>query len=653
MISVSGLSKSFGARVLFQGVSFQAQAGERIGVVGANGSGKSTLIKILGGDMEPSGGEVSIAKGIRLGVLRQNRFSLRDERIVDAAQMGNTRLWSAMREMEELIRQAESHFDEERYGTLEETVRRYDGYAAEARARAVLAGLGIPTRQHERPVSSLSGGFRLRVLLAQVLCGDPDALLLDEPTNFLDIVAIRWLEQFLKSFPGPALVVTHDHRFLDRVATRILDVDYQTAASHPGNYSAFLEKTKEERERRRRELMGRERELARHQRFVDRFRAKASKARQAQSKARLIRKRESELKAPPISSRRSPALSFVQERPSGRDVLRAKGIHMAYGDRRVLVDVTLEARRGDRLAVIGPNGAGKSTLLKILSGELEADEGEVHWGGGTRVGYFAQDVASGMRERGESVLEWVRGFPEGRESRRVRGMLGRVFFSGDDAHKPLRDLSGGEAARLALCRLMLQEPNVLVLDEPTNHLDLESIRALAGALGRYEGTLILVSHDRWFVSELATRILEVALEGVTHYPGGYEDYLAAQGADHLGAGAASTETRRKRKARGARAKPRRRRVSRPRTAMRELRAKREAVMEEIEGAELKLARVDAALSDQRTYQTEDPFRVRDLQTKRQTLQRRVDRLMGDWEELEVKIAASGESSEGAARARRP
>jgi len=533
MISVSSLAKSFGDRTLFENASFQLNAGECYWLVGANGSGKTTLLNILDGTVEASEGQVSIPKDLRLGVLRQDHYRFEDEEILRVALMGNRELWEAMEEKEVLLAEAGENFDAERFSHLEETVQRHDGYTAEARAATILEGLGLPTEVHRDRLSTLSGGFKLRVLLSQVLASAPDALLLDEPTNHLDILSIRWLEKFLQDFPGPVVVISHDHRFLDNVCGRILDVDYQTVQLYRGNYSVFIGAKAAERTRREKEIRNRNRELAHHQAFVDRFRAKASKARQAQSKLRLIEKRASELPVLPSSSRRYPTFRFEQRRPSGREVLRLKGVKKAFGDNQVLHGIDLQVQRGDRIAIMGPNGIGKSTLLKIVMGDLDADDGEVEWGYETHPAYFAQDHHEQLEDTRQTAEDWLWGFCPGKDRGFVRGQMGLMLFSGDDGEKRVSALSGGEATRLVFSRLALERPNVLVLDEPTNHLDMESIEALVEGLKTYEGTLILVSHDRWFVSQLATRIVEIKPDTVLDYQGTYEEYVHSSGDDHL------------------------------------------------------------------------------------------------------------------------
>lgn len=677
MISAVGLAQLFGGRALFSDASFRLDSGKRYGLVGANGSGKTTLLNIVAGDVSPSEGSVSMPKGVRLGVLRQDQFLFRDEGILQVALMGNRELWEAMAEKEKLLAAADgadaaadgagpaadgadAHFDADRFSELEEIVQSHDGYAAESRAAAILEGLGIPASVHGDPLSTLSGGFRLRVLLAQVLASTPDALLLDEPTNHLDILSIRWLEKFLREFRGPVVVVSHDHRFLDNVVTHILDVDYETVLAYPGNYDDFQRAKAAERERRETEIATREREIAHHQKFVDRFRAKATKARQAQSKVRLIEKRAESLVELPRSSRRWPVFRFEQARPSGREVVHVKGVCKSYGDNRVLDDVNLEVVRGDRLAVMGPNGIGKSTLLKIMTGRLEADSGSAEWGYEARPGYFAQDQGDHFRSQRRSAEAWVGDFCDGRGRGYARNMMGRMLFSGDDAEKPLHALSGGEAARLVFCSLMIRAPNVLVLDEPTNHLDLESIEALVQGLREYEGTLVFVSHDRWFASRLANRIVEIGPEGIRDYRGSYEEYVHFCGDDHLdvdtvvlkakaarrGADGQGTKRRGERGGPndgGRRASGRRQgrgRGGRGSGRREELDAQRTRLMASIERAEERLAELDKRLAEPALYADDVGDEVRALSEERAEAASAVDRLMAEWEDLEAEAGST-------------
>nr|MDQ2647398.1 ATP-binding cassette domain-containing protein [Myxococcota bacterium] len=531
MIEIGKLGKAYGARTLFENVTLKLVRGARYGLVGANGSGKTTFLKILQGDEPQSDGTVGIPKQLRLGVLRQDRFLDDEHPILEVAMSGDERVTDALAEQKRLL--TEETPDAARIAELEERIASHDGYTLEARTSQILEGLGIPVRNHRDPLGTLSGGFKLRVLLARVLIGDPDLLLLDEPTNHLDILSIRWLEKFLSGYRGSAVVISHDQRFLDNVVTHILDVDYGTILEYPGNYSAFAKEKLEVRARKEAEIERTEAKIAEKKAWIERFGAKATKARQAQSKLKQLEKIEvDELES---SSRRAPRFRFVPERPSGKEVLTLEGLSKSYGPKRVLSGVSLTLRRGERLAIIGPNGLGKSTLLKIATGRLEADAGKVSWGHEARVGYFAQDHRELLTEPGQTALDVIWNTIPDAETSRVRGELGRMLFSGQDVQKKVESLSGGEAARLVFCRIMVQLPNVLVLDEPTNHLDLESIEALIQALLAFEGTVVFVSHDRAFVSALATRILEVTESGFRDFPGSYDDYLAHCGDDHLDA----------------------------------------------------------------------------------------------------------------------
>jgi len=677
MISVANLAKSFGERYLFTNASFQLNKGERYGLVGANGSGKTTLLNILAGDMDATEGTVAVPKSARLGVLRQDQFLHEDEEILGIVMAGHPELWHAIVEKEKLLARAHEHFDGDRFSRLEETVQRLDGYTAEARAATILEGLGIPADVHRRPLRTLSGGFKLRVLLAQVLAGAPDVLLLDEPTNHLDIVSIRWLEKFLQDFAGPVVVISHDHRFLDNVATSILDVDYGTVTLYRGNYTRFLEEKRSTRERREKEIEGRQKEIARHQEFVDRFRAKASKARQAQSKLRLIEKKAEELEELPGSSRRYPKFRFDAKRPSGREVLRIRGIKKAFGENEVLHGVDLDVTRGDRVVILGPNGIGKSTLLKIVVGELEPDAGSVEWGYETHPGYFAQDHHEQIEDSDRTIEQWLWAYCPEKDRGFVRGHLGLMLFSGDEGEKRLSALSGGEAARLVFSRLMLARPNVLVLDEPTNHLDLESIEALVQGLRDYDGTLIVVSHDRWFVGQLATRVVEVTRDGIRDYPGTYDEYVHACGDDHLDADSVLMRARREkapdrgaagsggRNGEGCGNESGRGRTDRASAASgrgggpadengraapagrrgatlspyqrRRLEERRERITADLENAESRIAEIDGAFCEPGFYQRTPPEEVVALEAERAARQADVEKLLEEWEAVEAEL----------------
>ena len=639
MISVSGLSKSFGAQTLFTDVTFRLNPGQRYGLVGANGSGKTTLLNILIGAEQPSEGSVSIPKRVKLGTLRQDQFLYEKEEILSVTMMGNRELWDAIVEKDEVLANAEADFDGDRYADLEDIIVRHDGYSAEARAAEILEGLGLPTACHRDPLSKLSGGFKLRVLLAQVLAGSPDILLLDEPTNHLDILSIRWLEKFLQNFAGPVVVISHDHRFLDNVSTNILDVDYETVTLYAGNYTAFLSGKHAERDRKEKEIGKREKEIAHHRAFVDRFRAKASKARQAQSRVRMIEKKAENLETLPASSRRYPTFRFSQVRPSGRETLKLKRIAKAFGENEVLHGVDLTVHRGDRLAIMGPNGIGKSTLLKLIVGDLAGDSGEIEWGYETYPGYFAQDHREQLKPEDQTAEAAIHDACPGETIGSVRAQLGLVLFSGDEAKKRLGALSGGEASRLVFCRLAVQQPNVLVLDEPTNHLDLESIEALVEGLRNYEGTLIFVSHDRWFVAQLATRIVELKSDTVLDYQGSYDEYVHYCGDDHLDVDTVVLKARKKnRKAKAAAGG--RDDSQRPSLEMkkklRQLELRRDRITVAIDQAEARVDEIDELFCDPEYFDRSRPA-VRKVEAEQRQLRAKVEELMAEWEIAEAEL----------------
>jgi ATPase subunit of ABC transporter with duplicated ATPase domains len=634
MISVSGLGKHYGDQTLFEGASIQFNAGERYGIVGANGCGKSTLLKIISRQETPSEGEVNIPKRVSLGVLKQDHFEYEKIRILDVVMMGNKILWEAMTEKESILAHAEKKFDGERYAELEDIILQGDGYTLESRAGEILEGLGIESEIHQQPLSTLSGGFKLRVLLAQVLASEPDVLLLDEPTNHLDILSIRWLERFLDQFRGAALMVSHDHRFLDNVATVIVDIDYSTAKSYPGNYQDFTRSKVEERERREKENEKREAQIADHKAFVERFRAKASKARQAQSKLKAIDRIE--IESLPQTTRRYPRFRFKQRRPSGRQVLELAGITKSYGEKSVLEGVGLTVMRGERVAIIGPNGIGKSTLLKIAMGEATQDSGTVEWGYETYPGYFAQDHKEQVGSHGQTIESWLGSFCPAQGIGYVKGQLAAVLFSGDESEKKLEALSGGEAARLIFARHVVERPNVLVLDEPTNHLDLEAIEALVTALKGYDGSLVFVSHDRWFVSELATRIIEITRDGINDFPGTYEEYLTRSGDDHLDSRAVLRQARATK--RKARANPGENRKSRsgpsPAQQLKKVDAQLVELTERVAVAEARIEALNAQFCQENYYKNTPPKENAALQAEQRMLTEEVRLFMVDWEALE-------------------
>jgi len=642
MIETTDLGKEYGARVLFEHVTLRLDAGHRYGLVGANGSGKTTLLRLLAGDEEVSSGSFAVQKRARLGVLRQDRFLDDDALILDLAMRGDAVVWEALAEQRRLARAAGA--DGGRIAELEDVIAAHDGYTLEARSSRILEGLGIPVRVHRLPLATLSGGFKLRVLLAQVLVAGADVLLLDEPTNHLDILTIRWLEKFLAGYPGCAIVISHDQRFLDNVTTHTLDVDYGTITLYPGSYSTFVADKAAIRERKEATAERAQAEIARKRAWVERFGAKNTKATQAQSRLKQIEKIEVETLV--ASSRRTPVLRFAPARPSGRDVLRLERVSKSYGENRVLSDLSLVVSRGERVAIIGPNGLGKSTLLKILAHRLAADAGWVEWGHETRVGYFPQDHREVLSDVEATPLALLEAACPGQSPTFVRGQLGRVLFSGDDeVGKRVGLLSGGESARLIFALLAVRQPNVLVLDEPTNHLDLESIHALLDALVEFPGTVLFVSHDRWFVSELATRIVELTPEGPRDFPGTYAEYLARCGDDHLDADAVVEKAKRARREQAATAAPAAtaewEEKKRRRNRLSQLPKRRDQLLAEIEAAEARKQAITDLYCSPGFFERASQEEVAALEAEQAGLDPRIAALMAEWEAVEQELAELG------------
>lgn len=530
MITLSGLAMHYGARTLFENVSLRFDENRRYGITGANGSGKSTLLKIIGGDETPSAGEVVLPRTKQLGKLGQDVFAFEEYSLIDTVLMGNPELYNALQKRDELITEGTSEAGM-KAAALEEVIAGNDGYSAESRAGSILNGLGLPAEKHHEKVSTLSGGYRFRVLIGQLLFSDPDVMLLDEPTNHLDILSIGWLENYLiKTFKGTVLLVSHDRGFLNSVCTDIADIDFNTIKLYRGNYDDFVRARELFLEGKEKEIISQEKKIAEKQAFIDRFKAKASKARQAQSRVKQIEKIE--IEEIPRSSRVYPDFTFKQNRPSGRDVLKVKNAGRSFGDLRVFEKVSFTLSRGEKAAIVGPNGSGKTTLVKILAGLLEPDEGTVKTGYEVHLAYFAQDHHDQLDEE-ISVYEWLYNRHRHESIGTIRGTLGRVLFSGDDVHKKVTVLSGGESARLILADIILSGANLLVLDEPTNHLDLESLKSLEEALNSFEGTVLTVSHDRHFVKAVSNRILEIREGHLNDYLGGYVDFLEKSGFDYL------------------------------------------------------------------------------------------------------------------------
>ena len=538
MLVAANITMQFGAKPLFENVNVKFGEGYRYGLIGANGAGKSTFMKILCGALEPSAGNVSKDPHERMAYLRQDQFAYEDVRVLDVVMMGHEAMWAAMQERDAIYANPEASEDDYMMAAdLEHHFAEYGGYTAEARAGELLLGVGIPTEQHDGPMSQVAPGWKLRVLLCQALFANPDILLLDEPTNNLDINTIRWLEDVLNARESTMVIISHDRHFLNQVCTHMADLDYGKITTYAGNYDDFMEASAQARARQSAANAKAKERIAELQTFVRRFSANASKAKQATSRLKLIDK----LKPEDVkhSSRQYPWIRFEYDDKEKlhRQAVEVENLSFAYpgSERKVFNNLSFTINAGEKIAIIGENGVGKTTLLKLLMGELQPQFGTLKWAEKAKPGYYAQDH-SALFQSDISLTDWIAA--DARDSAGeggdvetlIRGTLGRLLFSGDEVKKPVKVISGGEQGRMLFGKLMLQRGNVLIMDEPTNHLDMESIEALNSGLEKFPGTLVFVSHDREFVSSLSTRVFEVKGDGtVVDYLGGYEDYLASQG----------------------------------------------------------------------------------------------------------------------------
>ncbi len=530
MISTLNLTIQFGPKPLFENVSVKFGGGNRYGLIGANGSGKSTFMKIIGGDLEPSSGHVTLDPGVRLGKLRQDQFAYEDVRVLDVVLMGHEEMWQAMSERDAIYANLEAT-DEDymRAAELEAKFAEYDGYTAEARAGELLLGLEIPVEEHNLPMREIAPGWKLRVLLAQALFSNPDVLLLDEPTNNLDINTIRWLEEVLNGYDSTMIIISHDRHFLNQVCTHMADVDYGEIRVYPGNYDDYMLASTQARERLLANNAKAKERVTELQDFVRRFAANKSKSRQATSRLKQIDRIKSEAVEVKPSSRQNPYIRFEQNKVMHRLAVTADKVAKAY-DAPVIKNFSAMVEAGQKIAIIGANGVGKTTLLRLFANDLRPDSGSIKWSENADIGYMAQDVSDAFDES-VNVFDWMGDYRQaGDEDQQIRSVLGRLLFSADDIVKDVKVLSGGEKNRMYFGRLMLGRHNVLLMDEPTNHLDMESIESLQLALDKFQGTLIFVSHDREFVSGLADRVIEIMPDGeIVDYMGGYEEYLASRG----------------------------------------------------------------------------------------------------------------------------
>ncbi|BDU74425.1 ABC-F family ATP-binding cassette domain-containing protein [Mesoterricola silvestris] len=533
MLGAQNVTMRFGARILFEDVTTAFQPGRRYGLTGPNGSGKSTFIKLFTGEMEPTTGLIQRPK--KMGVLAQDQFAFDAFRVIDTVIMGNKPLWEALQERDRIYEKTDmTDADGMRLGELEGIVADEDGYTAEADAAILLDGLGVPEAFHERTMGEIQGGQKVRVLLAQSLFGNPEALLLDEPTNHLDLDSIHWLENFLSRYKGSLVVISHDRHFLNAICTHIADIDYQTIIQYTGGYDDMVLQKMQIRSRLESENTQREKKIAQLNDFIQRF-AAGTRSSQVNS-----RRKEVERLTPNDLARSNiqrPYIMFGQNKPGGRHALEfedvCKGYDQEDGRQEVIRNFTANVGRGEKIALVGRNGAGKSTLLKALlanapqvtEADRAIDSGTVKWGHEVNVGYFAQDFRESI-PGGYALVDWLRQFDPDALVEQIRGVLGQMLFRGEEGMKRTEVLSGGEGCRLMFCKLMLQKPNFLVLDEPTNHLDLEAVIALNTALQRYEGTVILVTHDEDLIDEVATRIWNITDDGIEDFQGTYAEFQA-------------------------------------------------------------------------------------------------------------------------------
>ncbi|AKU14533.1 ABC transporter ATP-binding protein [Azoarcus sp. CIB] len=539
MLVAANITMQFGAKPLFENVSVKFGEGNRYGLIGANGAGKSTFMKILCGALESSAGNVSKDPHERMAYLRQDQFGYEDMRVLDVVLMGHAEMWACMAEKDAIYANPEATEEDYMHAAeLEGKFAEYDGYTAESRAGELLLGVGIGTELHNGPMKNVAPGWKLRVLLCQALFANPDILLLDEPTNNLDINTIRWLEDVLNERNSTMVIISHDRHFLNQVCTHMADLDYGTITVYAGNYDDYMEASTLARQRQQAANSRAKEKIQDLQEFVRRFSANKSKAKQATSRLKLIDKLKPEDVKP--SSRQYPWIRFDYDDKDKlhRLACEVENLSFAYeGMEKPLINkfsIAIEA--GEKVAIIGENGVGKTTLMKLLLGDLKPQKGGVKWAEKAKPGYYAQDHSADFASD-TSLTEWIADYARvtvdsqgGDLETLIRGTLGRLLFSGDDVRKSVKVISGGEQGRMLFGKLMLSRPNVLLMDEPTNHLDMESIESLNTGLEKFAGTLLFISHDREFVSSLATRVIEIKLDGtIVDYRGTYEEYLASQG----------------------------------------------------------------------------------------------------------------------------
>lgn len=639
-VTVANISMSYGQKILFENVSLQLHAPNRYGLTGANGAGKSTFLRILSGEEQPTSGSVQTSAENQIGFLKQDQDLYHDWLVLSVVISGNETLWKALEQKKQLLK--EENFSQQKATKLarwEEVIHAQSGYAAEAEASRILSGLGLSQKMIDGKMNELSGGFRLRVLLAKVLFARPNITLLDEPTNHLDIVSIAWLEKFLtEQWQGMLVLISHDRSFLNRVCNYIADVDFNTITLYKGNYEKFLEASALAAEQKLKEIENQEKKIAETQAFIDRFKAKASKARQAQSRIKQLDK----IEIPQIvkSSRRYPIIHFDIKRPSGKQVLKVSGLSKSFGKKKILHNINFEVFRGQRVAIIGANGVGKSTLLKMIVDILPADEGKITKGYETYFSYFAQEYQEQLHLN-QTVFDWLYERSEQLEIGKVHGVLGNFLFSQDESQKKLFHLSGGEAARLMLAKLSIDQANVLVLDEPTNHLDIESVEKLKEALLKFVGTVVFVSHDRSFIEQVANTIFSISLyedneQHFISFDGSYLEFLDKFGHDWFSANSLKAGQKNKTIEKSSSALSYLQRKEN-RSLLQKTKRQTTKIEDEISKIEKRVQQIEDIFAHGQIF-LENPQQANSLNQEKNNLQTKVEELFKEWETLQNEIA---------------
>ncbi len=633
ILSAQHIAKSFGVNAVLRDVSLTVQQGDRIGLVGVNGCGKSTLMRILAGLDAQDGGEISLVRGLRVGYLAQQNMVTSGETVWNELQKVYEQVFAMEKKLRELEDEmAHAHTDAQRfaqlsadYDRLTQRFEEADGYSWKSMVSGVLNGLGFKPAQYDQCVDSLSGGEQTRLCLARLLLQKPDLLLLDEPTNHLDMETLQWLENYLAAYKGSVLVISHDRYFLDHVCTGIVEILMGTSEQYNGNYTRYIAQRQERFESRMRAYEIQQKEIERQQAIIARYRMfnREKSIRAAESREKALDRMEKLEK--PVDER-AIRFSFEARRRTGEDVLQLTEISKSFGEKHLFHDLTLRVRAGDRVALIGPNGVGKSTLIKIIVGEEQPDTGFIRYGSNVDIGYYDQHQSTLHADKTALDEIWDR-FPQMEQSN-VRGALGMFLFTGDDVFKPIHTLSGGEKGRVALTALMLRKDNLLLLDEPTNHLDMDSREVLEDALADFGGTIITVSHDRYFINRIANRIIEMQPDGVTEYIGNYDDYIERKNrpvAVEAEAGKTKTELEKEK-----------RREKLSRQALRQLKIRAQEAEKAVGVKEAEIAELEAQMADPSLYS--DAQKSADVQRAYQKAQQALQTLYEQWEAAEAALS---------------